>query len=229
MIRMKPLGPLAAVVGVAAALIVGSANSAATTDVQPFVYTFRVQSLTVEGTAKPAFDGAAVTVHLHLAKPSRTKSLRWNGKHDGGPNNGDSGAAVPLAGTMVFTDASDPSCSRTVQFSPTRAREILSLNLLNARDRVVTHPVVAIGISNYPIELDNKGGGSNPPKCGYAFKSTSGVSRNYPLSLLHRPGFTIRVHRIERIPSVGSIDWTVVMTVRRVRFTPLSCAQTKGC
>ena len=217
--QAKRLAALAA--AVTALVAVGPAAPAATKDVAPFLYTFQVRSLTVEGKATPHFPGATVAIRLHLARPSRIRSIAWRGKQNSDPNNGLGSAGVPLIGTMVFTDADDPTCSRTVNIKPSD-HEILSLLLANARDKVVTHPYLSVGVSGYPLELDNKGGGSNPPKCGYPFRDEGGVTKNYALSVLRKPALVLNVAKLQRIPDVGTIAWTVKMTVKRIKYKPLS-------
>ena len=149
-----------------AGLLAAGANGAATKNVRPFVYTFHVSSSTVEGVAQPVHGGGAtVRIHLHSARLPKTEALRWRGAKDFSAGNGEAVAGVPLTGTMVFTDARRPGCNRTVKIAASGAEEVLTMELLYARDPAAT-PMIQFALANYPVEIDLRLG-RQAPRCGY--------------------------------------------------------------
>ena len=98
---------------VAALATAGMAASAATKDVQPFVYTFRVTSITVTGTF--TVGDATTTTRTHLSTPTGKVYMTWRGKRDGGMHNGTGATTVAFVGDATHYTAADPSCTQTMQ------------------------------------------------------------------------------------------------------------------
>lgn len=202
----------------------GVAAPSATKDVQPFVYTFRVTSITVTGTF--TFEDASTTTRIRLTKPSGKVSMVWRGKRDGGLHNGSGGTAVAFVGEATHT-SNDPSCSRTLAVTSSSVTPLVSLGLGGARNRVVTNPTVFVRVGKFPLVT---GYPARDGVCGKVKRDWWDVaSRIHPFRILKQKTFVFRKHYQEAFDDGEAINWTLEMTIRRIRFQPISCKAAGGC
>lgn len=202
----------------------GVATPAATRDVQPFVYSFRVTSVTVTGTF--TFEDASTTTRIRLTRPSGKVHMAWRGKRDGGLHNGVGATGVAFVGDATHT-SNDPACSRTLTVTSASVNPSASLVLTNARGRVVRNPTVHVRVGKFPLVT---GYPARNGVCGKVKRDWWDVaSRTFPFRILKQGGFTFRKHYQEAFDDGEAIDWTLEMKVKRIRFQPISCAEAKGC
>jgi hypothetical protein len=203
----------------------GVATPAATRDVQPFVYTFRVTSVTVTGTF--TFEDASTTTRIRLTRPSRNVSMAWRGKRDGGQYNGVGATAVAFVGEAIHT-SNDPACNQTLAVTSRSVTPVVSLVLGNARDRVVTNPTVHVRVGKFPLVT---GYPARNGVCGRVKRDWWDVaSRSFPFRILkQRGGFVFTKRYQEAFDDGEAIDWKLELKVKRIRFQPISCAEAKGC
>lgn len=201
----------------------GVAASAPTKNVQPFIYTFRITSITATGTFTAG--DATTTTRIHLSAPTRKLHMTWRGRRDAGLNNGTGGTSVLFVGDATHTSASLPSCDRTMKVTSRGVTPLAFLALGGARDNV-TPPTVFVRVGKFPLVT---GYPAQDGVCGKVARDWWDVaSRIYPLRILKQKGFTHRIHL--RVSDEGeTMDWTLQMKIRRVGFRRMSCAVAKGC
>lgn len=194
----------------------GVAAPAATKDVQPFVYTFRVTAITVTGTF--TFEDASTTTRIRLTRPSGKVNMTWRGKRDGGLHNGAGATAVAFVGDAVHTSG-DPACNRTLNITSSGATPLVSLVLTGARGRVVRNPTVFVRVGKFPLVT---GYPARDGVCGKVAKDWWDVaSQVYPYRILKQRGFIFRKQHKDAFDDGEAIEWTIQMTVRRIRFQPI--------
>ncbi len=205
----------------------GAAGSAATKDVKPFSYSFVVTSVTATGTY--TINGATSTIHVHLTKPTKKVQLVWRGKRDGGTKNGSGSSQITFVGEAAFTDPSMPSCNRTFPITSAGSHPFAGLLLGNARERVFTHPIIYVMVGRFPMVT---GYPAHDGVCGRIRKDwweTAHGSFPYP-AIVKKKGFTLRDRQPLRDLGDGeSVEWSLEMKVRKVRYIPISCEVAKGC
>ncbi len=202
----------------------GVAAPAATKDVQPFAYTYRVTSVTVTGTF--TFEDASTTTRIHLTRPSRNVSMAWRGKRDGGLHNGVGATAVAFVGEATHT-SNDPACNKTLSVTSKSVTPLVSMVLTNARGRVVTNPTVHVRVGKFPLVT---GYPARNGVCGKVKRDWWDVaSRTFPYRILKQRSFVFTKQYKETFDDGEAIDWTLELKVKRIRFQPISCAEAKGC
>lgn len=221
---MPRIVPLALLALLASA---GVAGSAATTDVTPFSYSFVVTSVTASGTFTS--NGATATIHVHLTQPTKKIQMVWLGKHDGGSKNGSGGAQITFTGEAVFTDPGMPSCNKTFPITSAGSHPLVGIILGNARERVVTHPIFYALVGRFPMVTGFPG---HDGVCGLVRKDwweTAHGSWPFP-AIVKKKSFTLHDHKpLTDLGDGESVEWTLDMNVRKVRFIPISCRKAKGC
>ena len=226
--RLTPRIPIKALPLIALAVLLstgGVAFSAATRDVQPFLYTFRVTAITVTGTF--TVGDASTTTRVHLTQPSGRVPMYWRGKRDGGIHNGVGATRVRFVGDASYTSP-DARCNRNMSVTSAGANPLVLMVLTSARDRVVTRPTVYVRVGKFPLVTGypTRRDGS----CGEVAKDWWDVAKKvYPFALLNRSGYTMTVQNKEAFDDGEAIEWTVEMTVRRIAFRRVSCAEAGGC
>ena len=222
--RIRFIIPLALLALLASA---GVAGSAATRDVKPFTYIFRVTSVTASGVY--TINGATSTIHVHMTAPTKKIYLTWLGKHDGSMHNGAGASGIKFVGTAVFVDPSMPSCNKTFPITSAGLHPFASVILANARDRVVTHPTFYMMVSQFPMV---SGYPASNGVCGKVRKDLAEDAHGsfrFP-GIVKKRGFTLRDGQPTRDLGDGeSIEWKLVTKVRKIRYIPISCAVAKGC
>lgn len=220
-LKVLPLALLALLV------TAGAAGSAATKDVKPFSYSFVVTSVTATGTY--AINGATATIHVHLTKPTGKVQLVWLGKRDGGMKNGSGSSQITFVGEAVFTDPGMPSCNKTFPITSAGSHPFAGILLGYARERVVTHPIFYVMVGRFPMVT---GYPAQDGVCGRVRKDwweTAHGSFPYP-AIVKKKTFTLRDRQPLRDLGDGeSVEWSLEMNVRKIRFIPISCQKAKGC
>jgi hypothetical protein len=221
--RLKVL-LLALVVGLATA---GAAAPAVGHDVKPFSYSFVVTSVTANGIF--TINGATSTIHVHLTAPTKKIQLVWLGKHAAGSSNGCGSAQITFTGQASFVDPTLPSCNKTFPITSAGSSPGVGITLANARNRVVTHPTFYVLVGRFPMIT---GAPSTDGVCGRVRKDwweTAHGSFPFP-AIVKKKAFVLRDARpLEDIGDGESVEWTLEMHVRKVRFIPISCKKAKGC
>ena len=209
----------------AALTTAGVASSAATKEVAPFSYTYRVTALTVAGTF--TIGDATTTTRIRLRAPTRKVNMSWWGRRDGRLYNGVGAVVTPFVGSATHRSG-DPKCARTLNVTSAGSSPSVTVALTGARDRPVTNPTIYVRVgkfplvTGYPVRRDGT--------CGKVAKDWWDTAKQvFPFRILKKPGFTMRVHYREAFDDGEAIDWTVDMTVQRVRFRPIPCGPFGGC
>jgi hypothetical protein len=209
------------------------AGSQSAKDVPPFAYTFRITSITINGTFTHGTESATTT--LHLAQPAKQRTLSWWGKHGvgGGMYNGDAGTRVYLDGTVTYSGL-DPVCSGTVSVAMPRSYSVVAgIYLGDARDPVVTHPTIRLELSKFAIADIYPGANG---QCRNALTFYQDAQDVKPLSILQAPGITFHANHQESFDDDAFTDgmktqfgWTLTMNVRKIRYFPIDCSHTQNC
>ncbi|MDQ2980752.1 MAG: hypothetical protein M3R26_00290 [Actinomycetota bacterium] len=201
------------VVLVALFAFVGAAFPAATNEVKPFSYFFRVKAVTVTGTFTK--DDASTTTRIHLRKPSGPIRMRWLGSGPAGSQSGGASSYLAFDGDATYT-SSDPKCNRVLKVDSSGSHPIMLLALGGARDSV-TKPTIYVKVQKFPIVT---GYPTRPDgTCGKVAKDWwDSASRIYPFALLKQKGFVMVVRYAEKFDDGEAIDWTVRLTVQRISF-----------
>jgi hypothetical protein len=202
-------------------VVLASAGYAAATtakDVPPFVYRFQVTSVSFTSTFTKG--NATATTKLHLSARPKQKTLAWRGKKDYSSYNGVGSVVLRLAGTVTYAGLDDPACNVTLnldgsRWNPTHA----ALILVNARDRVVTKPMIRVSAGRFPMAATYPRRGSTCPE--RALPWWDGGEGNRPLSIMRRAGFTFTDSGRIQVEDGGVMKWTVTMTVRKVHYRPI--------
>lgn len=174
-------------------------------------------------------NGATSEIKVHMTQPTKKIQMVWLGKHDGGSRNGSGSASITFTGEAVFTDPGMPSCNKTFPITSAGSHPFAGIILGNARDRVVTHPIFYAMVGRFPMVTGYPGSAN---KCGLVRKDwweTAHGSWPFP-AIVKKKTFTLRDHRpLEDLGDGESVEWSLEMKVRKVRFIPISCAKAKGC
>ena len=230
--KLAPMVALLAALALSAAS--ASAEPAGVSAAQPFKYSFRIAKLDV--TATLTYGQSKVVSRGRLDAPSNERLLSWLGPKPtlrARPRT-IAVAALNLVGKADYSSP-DTSCSSTLPYrsSPTHpVKASLHLDSVTWRE-----PRIRVDLSKFPLGAPTGGKDAGtqdtyPNKCGKAevgwWDTAEGV---VPLSVLSRPSFTFTAHRKERFedPGIESIDWTVAMTVKRVKYHAINCATEPGC
>jgi hypothetical protein len=208
-----------------------AAGSKATKDVPPFSYTFRITSITVNGTFTHGTESAATTLHLATLPPQR--SLTWTGKVGGGMYNGVGNTRVQLAGTITYSGL-DPVCTGTVHAAmPPSYSVVASIYLGDARNTVVTHPTLRLELGRFAIGDIYPGANG---KCTNALDFYQDAQDVKPFSMINASGFTFHAHHLESFADDAFSDnlktvfrWTAAVTVRKIRYLKIDCAHSPLC
>jgi hypothetical protein len=202
-------------------VVLASAGYAAATtskDVAPFVYRFQVTAVTFSATFTKG--SATATTKLHLSSRPKQKSLAWRGKKDYSPYNGVASVVLRLAGTASYAGLDDPACNVTVKLDGSRWNPTYAaLIRVNARDRVVTRPMIRVSAGRFPMAATYPRRGSTCPD--RALPWWDGGEGNRPLSVLRRAGFSFTASDRFQVEDGGVMKWTVTMTVRKVHYRPI--------
>lgn len=215
----------ASVVALVAAATAGAAAASVSKDVAPFAYQYRFTSVTATGTFTDA-KGATATTRLRLSRV-RVGNLYWYGKH--GAGEGTSTVVVHMTGTYAYAGLDDPACNGTFEVDETRwARPGYgSLGVTNARNLVVTHPTISIGVGEFVFASTwpARGGGCENGKSNYYY---GGVGSR-PLAVLGRPSFTIADHEKKSFGDGTALEWTTKATIRKLVYKQIDCAKNPFC
>jgi hypothetical protein len=219
--------------GLAVVLVVApTAGSKATKDVPPFSYTFRITSITVNGTFTHGTESAATTLHLATAPPQR--SLTWTGKVGGGMYNGVGNTRVYLAGSITYTGLDDPACNVTVQASMPRSYSVIAgIYLGDARNAVVTHPTIRLEFGKFAIgDIYARQVGKCPTGLTW-YQYAEDVK---PFSVVNVSGFTFHARHSESFADdaftdngTTTVQWTATVTVKKIRYLKIDCAHSPLC
>ena len=215
------LGSATRAVAVLLVVLATAGYAAANTakDVAPFTYKFQVTSVTLNATFTKGT--ATATTKLHLSARPKQKSLTWRGKKDYSNYNGVATVVVRIAGTATYAGL-DEECNGTVKLDASRrwqAPSFAGLSLVNARDRVVTKPKIAVSAGRFPLATiyPRRGGACEKG----ALPWWEGGTANQPLSVLRRAGFSFTAQYTKKIEDGAVLKWTVKMTVRRIGYRRL--------
>jgi hypothetical protein len=206
----------------------GVAAPAATKDVMPFSYTLAVTSVTATGTF--TVRGATAKIRVHLLKPPKPIVMTWRGRHDGGLFNGVGAAPLTFVGDAVFTDPSAPRCNKTFAITSAGSHPQVSFVLVNARDPVVTHPGIYVKVGRFPMVVGAPA--QEDGQCGRIGKDwwESGHGRFAYPSIVKKKEFTVtETHPLENLEDEESVEWSIQMKVRSIRYVPISCKVAQGC
>lgn len=203
----------------------GAAASSSSKEVAPFSYTYRVTSLTVVGTF--TMGDATTTTHIKYRTPSRSVNMSWWGRRDARLYNGVGAITTAFAGSATHTSG-DPKCARTLDVSSAGYSPSVALALTGARDHPVTNPTIYVRVgkfplvTGYPVRPDGT--------CGKVARDWwDSAKQVFPFRILKQSGFTMNVHYQEAFDDGEAIDWTMKMTVRRVRLRAIPCGPSGGC
>jgi hypothetical protein len=208
------------------------AGSTAAKDVPPFSYTFRITSITVNGTFTHGTESAATTLHLATLPPQR--SLTWTGKVGGGMYNGVGNTRVQLAGTITYSGLAPLCQDGTVHASmPPSYSVVAGIYLGDARNAVVTHPTIRLEFGKFAIGDIYPGANG---KCANALDFYQYAEDVKPFSVINASGFTFHAHHLESFADDVFTDnvktvfqWTATVTVRKIRYLKIDCAHSPLC
>ena len=203
----------------------GYAAASVSKDVAPFAYTYRFTSVTLVGSF--TLGSATATTSLHLSALPKIDTLRWYGKH--GSGEGTTAVILRVAGTYTYAGLDDPSCNGTIKVDQSHwARPGYgSLGVANARNAVVTHPTISVGIGEFVLAstYPARGGGCEQGKSAYY----EGGAGDRPLAILGRPGFSITDHRKQTFDDGSRLEWTVKAKIKKIALKPIDCSKTPFC
>ena len=211
---------------VLALVLSGSTAASTTKDVVPFIYTFQVTSVDVH--AVFAQGAATATTDWHLASLPRRKSLSWWGKKNYSNANGAVSTLLRLAGTATYAGLA-ATCNTTVTLDSTRWKYPIFASMIvgNARDAVVTHPTLGIGVGRFPLATiyPARGGACE----NGALPWWDGANGSLPLDTVRKTSFSFNAHGSKNIEDGATVDWTVKMRVRRVAYRVIDCSHSQLC
>jgi len=223
------LGAALALAGTAGHASDTSASQAA----KPFKYTYRVTDLTVE--AQYTAFGAKATSRLWLDGPSKMKWVSWFGPNPKRlPGTLISVAALYLTGEATYSSL-DPSCASSLEYKTSKSHPVRSSFLLDTRNPRRLR--LRVEVQKFPIAraFPGKDGGpemsEHPNRCGKAlvrwYDEAEGV---LPTSAMTRPSFVFTDSLRLKLEEFGeTIEWTLRMTVKRIRYHLIDCATESGC
>jgi hypothetical protein len=210
---------------VAALATGGYAAASAAKEVAPFTYKFQVVSVTLKATFTKG--SATATTELHLSSPPKQKSLSWWGKKNHSNANGGASAVIRLAGTATYSGLEQP-CNVTVTLDSSRWRPVFaSLGLINARDPVVTHPMISAAAGRFPLATiyRRRGGGCENGTLPWY----EGGTADLPLRVVRQATFSFSASYNKDFEDGAALEWTVTMKVRKIHYRLLDCARTPLC
>ncbi len=203
----------------------GLAAASLSKDVAPFAYTYRFTSVTLVGTFTKG--GATATTSLRLSALPKVNTLRWYGKR--GSGEGTSAVVLHMTGTYTYTGLDDAACNGIFKVDESRwARPGYgALGVANARNVVVTHPTISVGVGEFVLAstYPARGGGCENGKSAYY----EGGVGDRPLTFLGHPSFTITDHKKQRFEDASTIEWTTKATIKKVAYKPIDCSKTPFC
>jgi hypothetical protein len=224
-----------ALLGLSLILVSSSAGQAAPARTQatpPFKYLFRVTALTMTSTL--TYQQSKATTRYRLERPSEARWLTYLGRNPlpGARPRQTAAPIVPAVATATYS-SSDPSCTQTITFRPSRRRPLQARIFIG---RYSAQLRVQVYLDNVPLATPYPGKDSGDPnqkgQCGRpVFDWFDNATDVLPASVLPKPSFTMTFERKERFtdPGIESIDWTVKMVVQRVRYQTINCATEPGC
>jgi hypothetical protein len=131
--------------------LAGYAPAAATKEVAPFEYRFRVTSVTLTSTFTK--DGATATTELQLGSVPKAKSMTWwgtKGLGRGIPWNGVGAVNIRMAGTVTYSGLENPACNSTVTLDTSRWRPI-SASVALAQSWTPARAKLSAGAGRFPV------------------------------------------------------------------------------
>jgi hypothetical protein len=214
-----------------ALVLAPGAASRAMKDVPPFAYTFRITSISVNGTFSHGTASAATV--LHLATLPRQRTLTWLGKTAGGLYNGVGNTRVQLAGKITYSGL-EPVCSGTVDAAMPRSYSVVaSIYLGDARNPVVTHPTIRLEFGKLAIGDIYPGRNG---KCTNALTFYQYGQDVKPFGIIGVPGFTFHAHHAESFADDAfadglktDVEWSATVTVRKIGYQKIDCAHSQLC
>jgi hypothetical protein len=215
------------VLGVAL-VVAGYAPAAATKEVAPFEYRFRVTSVTLTSTFTKG--GATATTALRLASLPRPKSMTWWGTRGVGrgiPWNGVGAVTIRMAGTVTYSGLENPACNGTVTLDTSRWRPI-SASLVLTNSWRPARARLSAGAGRFPVATIYQGRGG-ACEAGVLRWWQPGADGNVPFAYVRRAGFSVARSNTETFDDESTLEWTARMTVRRVYYRPIDCRHTQLC
>lgn len=204
----------------------GSTAASVADDVRPFIYTFQVRVVQVHAVFTQG--AATATTDWHLASLPKRKSLSWWGKKNYSNANGAVSAVLRLAGTATYAGLPG-ACNTTVALDSTRWRYPIFASLIvgNARNAVVTHPTLGVGVGRFPLATiyPARGGACE----NGALTWWDGSTGSLPLSAVRKSSFSFNAHDSKNIEDGATVEWTVKMSVRRVAYRLIDCSHSQLC
>jgi hypothetical protein len=232
-VRARHLGALLGLGLILASSSAGQAAPAgAVAATPPFKYLFRVTALTMTSTLP--YQQSKATTRYRLERPSESRWLTYLGRKPlpGARPRQYAAPVLPVVATATYS-SSDPTCTQTIEFRPSKRRPLqagLFLGQYGAQVRV------RVTMDNVPLAAPAPGKDSGDPnqqgRCGKpVFDWYDNAAEVHPASVLAKPSFTMTFQRKVRFtdPGIESIDWTVKMVVQRVRYRTINCATEPGC
>jgi hypothetical protein len=193
---------------------------------QPLAYSFRITVLDVTATFTKG--KSTVKTRLRLEGPSRERTLVWVGRKLGPSMSGIGPTLVSLAGEATYSSP-DPGCSGKLALRSSRARSVpVTLFYFGTR--------VHVYVQKFPLATVLPGrdsGVSDDPslgRCGtplFDWYETANIFR--PPAVFRSPSFTVTAQRKERFEDGEAIEWTLRMTVKRIRLRLIDCNTHPGC
>ena len=200
---------------------------------KPFKYTYRVTAVDVDAEYRAA--GSTATTHLRLDGPSKMRWISWFGPNPrGGVPTQVSAAVLYLTGQASYS-SSDPSCASKFTYKSSRSHPVRSVLLV---DTVTSKKLrIRVEVGDFPIARALRGQDSGSAYSGYSNRCGKAEVRWYdtaqaivPASVMTKPRFVVVASRHEKFTEDNeSIDWTVKMTVQRLRYHLIDCATESGC
>ena len=231
----KPLSrPLLVGVVLAAFVVPAATGHAAGTasGTPPFRYVFRITALDV--TATLTAGNAKTDVRLRLDGPSRKKRLSWYGDKPLLPPALMADAAMHLHGEATYSSP-DPTCAQTLDYRPSPSHPVRSDLWIGQQ---ISHGPLRlyVAVRKFPLAIPVPGqdaGIESSERCGKPqVRWYDDADGTLPLRVFSKPSFTFVAHRKERFDEGGgidSIDWTLRMTVKRLRYQRIDCRREPGC
>jgi hypothetical protein len=219
-------------------LLVAPAGNAAETAAgvtKPFKYTYRITDLTVNAEYKTY--GSKATSVLRLDEPSKLKWISWFGPDaKGRAGTYLSVAALYLTGEARYSSP-DPSCASHLQYKTSKSHPVTATVQLYRFNPLRLRVVVR----KFPVARAYVGRDSGPEtsgeddRCGTADMGLYETAQQFVFpEALKKPSFVLTDSLrtswpTDFIPGEDSIDWTLKMTVKRVRYHLIDCATEPGC
>jgi hypothetical protein len=202
------------------------------TGTPPFRYVFQITALDVDATLTA---GTAKTdVRLRLDVPSRKKWLSWYGDKPLVPPALMADAALQMRGEAAYSSP-DATCAQTLEYRPSPSRPVRG-DLWIGQQRSHGPLGLYLQVRKFPLAIPVPGqdaGIDSAERCGKPLvRWYDTANGTLPLRVFSRPSFTFVAHRKERFDEGGGIDsieWTLKMTVKRLRYQRIDCRTEPGC